>query len=77
MDRRKFIEYSVKAIALASLPMINLFPKVNLTEYKKKLSWKSKTFKFSLENFKLQSGETLNNAFLLVGSSNIKRKIPS
>ena len=66
MDRRKFIEYSVKAIALASLPMINLFPKVNLSEDKKKLPWKSNTFKFPLENFKLQSGETLNNAFLLV-----------
>tara|TARA_Y100000991_G_scaffold128108_1_gene96590 strand:- start:102 stop:1256 length:1155 start_codon:yes stop_codon:yes gene_type:complete len=66
LDRRKFFDYSVKAIAMTYLSMINLFPKVNLSEDKKKLPWKSKTFKFPLENFKLQSGETLNNAFLLV-----------
>ena len=66
MNRRKFIEYSVKVIALASLPMINLFPNVNFSNDKKKLPWSSKTFKFPLGNFKLQSGETLNNAYLLV-----------
>ena len=66
MDRRKFIEYSIKAITLASLPMINLLPKVNLSGDKKKLLWSNKTFKFSLGNFELQSGEILNNAFLLV-----------
>ena len=66
MDRRKFIEYSVKVMALASLPMINLFPKVNFSDDKKKLAWSNKTFKFPLGNFKLQSGETLNNAYLLV-----------
>ena len=66
MNRRKFIEYSVKAIALASLPMINLFPKVNFSDDKKKSPWSSKTFKFPLGDFKLQSGETLNNAYLLV-----------
>ena len=57
LDRRKFFDYSVKAIAMTYLSMINLFPKVNLSEDKKKLPWKSKTFKFPLENFKLQSGE--------------------
>jgi len=66
MNRRKFIEYSIKTIALASLPVINFFPKVNLSEDKKKLPWNSNTFKFPLENFKLQSGEILKNAFLLV-----------
>ena len=66
MNRRKFIEYSIKTIALASLPVINFFPKVNLSEDKKKLPWNSSTFKFPLENFKLQSGEILKNAFLLV-----------
>ena len=66
MNRRKFIEYSVKAIALASLPMATLFPKKNLSKDEKKLPWRSKTFKFPLGNFKLQSGKTLNNAFLLV-----------
>ena len=53
MNRRKFIEYSIKTIALASLPVINFFPKVNLSEDKKKLPWNSSTFKFPLENFKL------------------------
>jgi len=66
MDRRKFIDYSIKAIALASLPMINLLPKVNISVEKKKLPWSKKTFKFPLGNFELQSGDTLNNAFLLV-----------
>ena len=66
MNRRKFIEYSIKTIALASLPVINFFPKVNLSEDKKKLPWNSSTFKFPLKNFKLQSGEILKNAFLLV-----------
>ena len=66
MNRRKFIEYSIKTIALASVPVINFFPKVNISEDEKKLPWSSNTFKFPLENFKLQSGETLNNAFLLV-----------
>ena len=66
MNRRKFIEYSVKAIVLASLPMINLIPKENLSEEKKKLPWSKKTFKFPLGKFELQSGETLKNAYLLV-----------
>ena len=66
MNRRKFIEYSVKAIVLASLPMINLIPKENLSEDKKRLPWSKKTFKFPLEKFELQSGETLKNAYLLV-----------
>ena len=35
MNRRKFIEYSIKTIALASLPVTNFFPKVNLSEDKK------------------------------------------
>ena len=66
MNRRKFIEYSIKTIALASVPVINFFPKVNISEDEKKLPWSSNTFKFPLENFKLQSGEILKNAFLLV-----------
>ena len=32
MNRRKFIEYSIKTIALASVPVINFFPKVNISE---------------------------------------------
>ena len=48
LGRRKFIDYSVKVIALAHLSMINLFPRANLSEDKKKLPWKSKTFKFFL-----------------------------
>ena len=35
LDKRKFFDHSVKAIALACLSMINLFPKVNLSEDKK------------------------------------------
>ena len=66
MNRRKFIEYSIKTIALASVPVINFFPKVNISEDEKKLPWSSNTFKFPLENFKLQNGEILKNAFLLV-----------
>jgi len=66
MNRRKFIEYSAKFIFLASFPMINLIPKENLSGDKKKLPWSKKTFKFPLENFELQSGETLKNAYLLV-----------
>ena len=66
MKRRKFIEYSAKAIFLASLLSINLLAKVNLSEDKKKLPWSNKTFKFPLENFELQSGEILKNAYLLV-----------
>ena len=66
MNRRKFIEYSIKTIALASVPVINFFPKVNISEDEKKLPWSSNTFKFPLENFKLQSGEILKNAVLLV-----------
>ena len=66
MNRRKFIEYLIKTIALASVPVINFFPKVNISEDEKKLPWSSNTFKFPLENFKLQSGEILKNAFLLV-----------
>ena len=66
LDRRKFFDYSVKAIALAYLSMINLFPKANISGDEKKLPWSSNTFKFPLENFKLQSGEILKNAFLLV-----------
>ena len=66
MNRRKFIEYSAKAIVLASLPMINLIPKDILSDEKKKLPWSKKTFKFPLEKFELQSGETLANAYLLV-----------
>ena len=64
MNRRKFIEYSIKTIALASVPIINFFPKVNISEDEKKLPWSSNKFKFPLKNFKLQSGVTLNNAFL-------------
>ncbi len=66
MNRRKFIEYSAKFIFLASFPMINLIPKENLSGDKKKLPWNKETFKFPLENFELQSGETLKNAYLLV-----------
>ncbi len=66
MNRRKFIEFSIKAIALTTLPMVNLFPRVNLSENKEKLPWSRKTFRFPLKNFKLQSGETLNEAFLFV-----------
>ena len=36
-SRRKFIEYSIKTIVLASLPFVNLFPKVNVSEDKIKL----------------------------------------
>ncbi|GIR26681.1 MAG: hypothetical protein CM15mP40_12890 [Alphaproteobacteria bacterium] len=35
MNRRKFIEYSIKTIALASVPVINFFPKVNISEDEK------------------------------------------
>ena len=35
MNRRKFIEYSIKTIALASVPSINFFPKVNISEDEK------------------------------------------
>ena len=64
--RRKFFEYLIKTIVLTSLPIINLFPKVNVSEDRKNLPWSNKTFKFPLKNFNLQSGETLKNAFLLV-----------
>ena len=37
MNRRKFIEYSIKTIALASVPVVNFFPKVNISEDEKKL----------------------------------------
>ena len=66
MNRRKFIENLIKIIALVSVPVVNFFPRINISEDEKKLPWSSNTFKFPLENFKLQSGEILKNAFLLV-----------
>ena len=66
MNRRKFIEYSIKGLILASLTPINFFPKATTSEVKEKFPWRNETFKFPLANFELQSGETLNNAFLLV-----------
>ena len=68
-SRKTVIEYSIKTIALASVTAINFFPKVNISEDEKKLPWSSNTFKFPLENFKLQSGEILKNAFLFSASA--------
>ncbi len=37
MNRRKFIEYLIKTIVLASIPVNNFFQKVNKSEDEKKL----------------------------------------
>ena len=66
MNRRMFLKHSLSGLTLASIPTINFFSTANATDDKEKLPWKRETFKFPLENFVLQSGEILNNAFLLV-----------
>ena len=65
MDRREFLDLSIKGISLASIASLNPFS-VGSVLANDELPWEQETFKYSLGNFKLQSGEILKDAFLLV-----------
>ena len=64
MDRREFLELSIKGISLASIASLNPFS-VGSALANDELPWEQETFKYSLGNFKLQSGEILKDAFQL------------
>ena len=63
MNRRTFNTLGLSGIALTALSKFNIISEVSAND---ELPWEQKTFKYSLGNFKLQSGKVLKDAFLLV-----------
>ena len=63
MNRRTFHKIGLSGIALTALNKFSLISEVSAND---ELPWEQKTFKYSLGNFKLQSGKILKDAFLLV-----------
>lgn len=63
INRRTFHKIGLSGIALTALNKFSLISEVSAND---ELPWEQKTFKYSLGNFKLQSGKILKDAFLLV-----------
>ena len=53
MNRRTFNTLGLSGIALTALSKFNIISEVSAND---ELPWEQKTFKYSLGNFKLQSG---------------------
>ena len=60
MNRRTFNTLGLSGIALTALSKFNIISEVSAND---ELPWEQKTFKYSLGNFKLQSGKYLKMLF--------------
>ncbi len=65
MDRRNFLDLSVKGFSLASLASFNPFS-IGQVMAEEEFKWPHEQFKYELGDFTLKNGTVLKDAFLLV-----------